>query len=143
MSSEGILEVVNVYRAMQPDADGLPRVGRTGRTLGTRVPTDIAPDESGAVRPGEGGMSVNPDSMWNVPSHRRPRGMGRGSTGKAEDRIYSVDAGAVSSDDLSLRPDPVAATIHAFVEPSREMPLERYESALFATRPSWRQDWPL
>ena len=127
---------------MQADADELPQVGRTARSLGVRLNEDISPDENGRVNPGQGGMSVSPGSIWNVPSHRRPRGMARGSTGPANDRIYEVYEEAIVERRLLLRPDPKAPTRHAFVEPATQMPFEAYELELVSTRPAWRQVWP-
>src|SRR2546430_2606362 len=69
------------FRTMTRADDGLPVVGRSARSLGVRVPEDIQPDAAGRVVPGQGGMSVAPGSFWNLPNHRRPRGLGRGSTG--------------------------------------------------------------
>jgi hypothetical protein len=97
---------------------------------------------AGDVLPGTGGMSVAPGSMWNVPNHRRPRGMLRGSTGHAGDRVYSIEPAEIVNQPLSVRPHPPGSTLHAHVEPSRQMSLVAYEDALAATRPSWIQAWP-
>lgn len=128
-----------VFRGMEPGPDGSPLVGRTTRRLGVRVPEDIAPDAAGDVHPGTGGMSVSPDSMWNLPHHRRPRGMQRGSTGPVEDRIYATDPADLKRQPLDIRPD---TPRHATVEPSMQMNLANYEGALAATRPFWVQAWP-
>lgn len=128
-----------MFRGMQPDADGLPRVGSDSRRLGVRVPHDMRPDAAGSVHPGTGGMSVAPDSMWNVPNHRRPRGMLRGSTGPAADRIYAIDSPDVRSHSLDVRQ---TSPLHALIEPSVQMALAAYEAALVSTRPFWRQAWP-
>ena len=127
---------------MQADLDERPLIGRTGRTLGVRVPRDIAPDHDGIVHPSRGGMSVAPSSVWNVPNHRRPHEMGRGSTGPSRDRIYSIGDELAVVGLLVVRSDPGAPSRHAFVEPSQAMPLEHYEQALVSTRPAWRQAWP-
>jgi hypothetical protein len=131
-----------VFRGMEPGLDGLPLVGRSVRKLGVRVPGDIAPNADGDVRPGTGGMSVAPGSMWNVPNHRRPRGMLNGSTGDAGDRVYAIDPAEIMKRPLSVRPHPPESTLHAHVEPSRQMSLGAYEDALATTRPSWVQAWP-
>ena len=141
-SRQRIISAVRQFRAMQPDADGLPKVGRTGRCLGIRVGEDIAVDSDGWVQPGVGGMSVSPGSMWNVPSHRRPRGMAQGSTGHPHDRIYAIEEANVTAQHLALRPDPENPAKHAFVEPSERTQLDQYEQNLVYTRPAWRQAWP-
>jgi hypothetical protein len=133
---------MEVYRAMQADRDGRPLVGRAARMLGVRVPEDIAVMPDGCVVSGSGGMSVSPGSLWYVPSHRRPRGLGRGSTGAPNDRIYRTASRTLSEGNLTLRADPAAPARHALVEPSARMPLPQYEEALHSTRPYWQQEWP-
>lgn len=133
---------VDLFRAMRADADQGPRVGRSGRTLGVRVPNDIAPHQDGTVDPGCGGMSVVPHTMWNIPSHRRPSGLRKGSTGLRDDRIYAIGERIEARGELVARPDPASPTRHAFVEPARRMSLENFELALVSTRPDWRQEWP-
>jgi hypothetical protein len=131
------IRVPMYYRAMTPGQDGSPSVGRSARRLGVRVPGDIAPDASGRVAPGAGGMSVAPDSQWNLPNHRRPRRLGRGSTGPDEDRVFSILPQPLQNRGLVARPDPVAPAIHAFVEPAEVVQLPVFESSLVATRPDW------
>jgi hypothetical protein len=46
---------------------------------------------------------------------------------------YPFEPGALS-DDLFLRPD---TAVHGTIEPSREMPLNGFQSALAATRDLW------
>ena len=131
-----------VFRAMTAASDGLPLEGRSARLLGVRVPDDVKPDEEGRVHPGQGGMSVAPGSIWNVPTHRRPRGMGQGSSGHAEDRVYSVATTEVLSAGLVVRNDPIRPSKHAFVEPQEPTEMTTYEKLLSSTRPLWRQSWP-
>src|SRR5215470_14646297 len=128
-----------VFRGMEPGLNGLPLLGRSNRRLGVRVPDDIAPDSSGNVHPGTGGMSVAPETMWNLPNHRRPRGMLRGSTGPAGDRVYGIDPEAIAKHALHVRPTSIR---HANVEPSIQMSLAMYEDNLARTQPSWLQVWP-
>jgi hypothetical protein len=130
------------YRAMMSDAVGLPRSGKSARMLGVRVPQDIMPDEKGFVRPGTGGMSVAPDSEWNVPNHRRPRGMHNGSTGKTDDRMYALPDMSIRADRLSMRADPQHPDKHAFMEPAVMIELAGYETDLANTRSDWRQVCP-
>jgi hypothetical protein len=135
-------DVNSYYRAMMPDADGLPKTGRSGRMLGVRVPQDINLDEKGFVWPGTGGMSVAPNSTWNVPNHRRPRGMGMGSSGKFDDRMYALADASIPADKLNVRADPIRPYWHAFVEPAVRIELAGYETNLASTRNDWRQVWP-
>ena len=132
---------VEYFRSMMADLDGAPIVGRSSRGLGVRVPEDIAPDETGAVTPGTGGMSVAP-TVRGLPNHRRPRPMGLGSTGPASDRVYEIEEPALLEGTLAVRPDPRAPDVHAFVEPAHRAPLASYEGNLVFTRPAWRQVWP-
>ena len=126
-----------LYRCMTPDADGLPRVGDSARCLGVRAVDDIAPDSEGRVHPRTGGMSVAPNSLWNLPHHRRPRRLGRGSTGRDSDRVFAIDGGAVEPP-LTVRMGPDAPDLHALVEPDSVMLLGEYRTCLARTRPSWR-----
>ena len=130
------------FRGMTPGPDGLPMTGRSARSLGIRVPIDIAPDAAGNVHPHRGGMSVAPESFWNVPNHRRPRGMAHGSTGPEDDFIYAVDREPVELVGLAIAPDANKPLIHAFVEPAESMALNAYEEALLSTRPHWSKAWP-
>jgi hypothetical protein len=130
------------FRAMTPDVNGLPQTGRSARMLGVRIPEDIAADEKGFVNPETGGMSVSPNSAWNIPPHRRPRGVGKGSSGRIDDCIYSLMNTALPIDKLIVRLDPEYPLRHAFVEPAIVMPLAGYESELAATRNDWKQVWP-
>jgi hypothetical protein len=130
------------FRAMIPDTvAGTPAVGATARHLGVRDPQDIRADGDGVVHPETGGMSVAPTSMWNVPHHRRPRGMGRGSTGPAADWVFAIADTALPAD-LAVRPDPEAPKVHAFVEPRVDMLLSRLRDLLAGTRQAWRKVWP-
>jgi hypothetical protein len=110
--------------------------------LGVRTPQDIATDAAGMVNPGTGGLSVAPDSFWNLPNHRRPRGMLRGSTGHPLDRVYAVASTSIPETSLRVRADPRAPTKHAFIEPAAPVRLSGYEEALAGTRPLWTQVWP-
>src|SRR5882724_11681217 len=131
-----------VFRGMEPGPNQLPLVGRSTRRLGVRVPEDIAPDAAGQVHPRTGGMSVALGSMWNLPNHRRPIGMLRGSTGPANDHVFAVAEAANRRQRLDVRPDPPGSPRHAVVEPSEQMSLAEYESSLANTRPAWRRVWP-
>lgn len=128
-----------VFRGMQPGQNGLPLLGRSSRRLGVRIPEDIAPDSAGNVHPGTGGMSVATFTMWNLPNHRRPRGLLRGSTGPAGDRVYGIEPEEVADHSLFVR---LTSIRHANIEPSIEMSLASYESNLAGTQTSWVQVWP-
>jgi len=130
------------FRGMTPADDGLPVVAPGARALGVRVPEDVQPDAEGRVLPGRGGMSVAPGSMWNLPNHRRPRGMWRGSTGPAGDHVFSLAHALVSSAGLSARPDPQRPLKHAFMEPRFAVQLSAFEAMIASTRSGWHQEWP-
>lgn len=124
---------------MMQAEDGMPAVGASARHLGVRVPADISPDDHGFVVPGDGGMSVAPGSAWNLPNHRRPRRLGRGSTGPNADCVYRIEELSLDGRSLALRPDPKCAAVHAFVEPARRAPLGIYIDNLAATRDDWSE----
>jgi hypothetical protein len=68
-----------LIRAMRCEADGLPQVGRSARTLGVRVEgpfRDIPVSAGNTVRPGTGGMSVVFDDPNGLPRERLPRSLG-------------------------------------------------------------------
>ena len=130
------------FRSMTPNSDGFPKVARSARTLGVRVPDDVEPDDEGKVLPATGGMSVAPTSMWNLPNHRRPRGLERGSTGPDADWVFSMQRRPLESLSLTARPDADNPVRHAFIEPVVPMALGEYERALAGTRPSWSKAWP-
>ena len=130
------------FRAMTPDADRLPAVGDSARKLGVRVPQDVTPDANGTVIPQSGGMSVAPDSMWNLPNHRRPRGLGRGSTGPEQDYVYSLASACLEPRGLTSRLDAVAPSLHVLIEPAYRISLHAFKAALADTRPDWSMVWP-
>jgi hypothetical protein len=136
------VEPASFFRAMVPDADGFPQPGRSARMIGVRVPEDVIVDGKGFIVPGTGGMSVAPNSEWNVPNHRRPRGMGKGSAGKREDRMYALAAVAIPADKLNARLDPQCPDKHAFMEPTFPVELAGYERDLTETQNDWKQVWP-
>ncbi|HEX3477833.1 MAG TPA: hypothetical protein VHT91_22580 [Kofleriaceae bacterium] len=132
-----------VYRAMTPTSSGLPQVAATARSLGVRVPTDVAPDEAGDVHPGRRGMSVAPDVV-SLPLHRIPKRLAHlrlGAIGPDTDVVWSHGegrflAGRVAAH-LALVPDKPE---HGVVAPDTKMRLADYEAALAATQPGWRRD---
>ncbi len=125
----------SLFRAMKPDASGFPSCGPTARTLGVRVPNDIAPDENGCVHPGTGGMSVAPDDPLRLPPHRRPPILG-GGYGK--DPVWKL-LDARLGENLRFRPDPREPDDHGFVEPWAAIQVDQYQLALCATAPNWTQ----
>jgi hypothetical protein len=117
---------------MKTEADGFPRVGRSGRELGVRIegPTrDLVVGEDGTVEPGTGGMSVALDAAQNLPKPRLPRSLG----GEGRDPVFTMSDADVPQS-LLLRSDRYP---HALVEPSRRCPFPDFESALASTRPIW------
>ena len=123
---------MKIYRAMTPDTDGLPQVGRSARQLGVR-PLDRLPhnDVSAAtpddnVNPGEG-MSAAPLDPANLGKNRRPPQL-NGGTGK--DPVWEID-----SDDLGPKLEHVQDTpTHGVVGAKEPITLAELEQALAATR---------
>jgi len=120
---------MTLYRGMREAADGKPKCGATARTLGVRVPDDVAPDEEGRVHPGRGGMSVAPDDPMRLRAHRRPRALG----GTGPDPVFSTVADQLGGA-LAVRLD---GRTHALVEPNAPMDLPFYVRSLHSTRPLW------
>jgi len=117
---------------MIEDHDERPLLAPTARALGVRPDIDILVDEFGDVEPGEG-MSVSPDSLSNLPEHRRP--MSAGGSGK--DPIWEIESDELPAP-LSYRPDDEDPT-HGFIEPAWPMGLDDFEEALAETRDFWRK----
>lgn len=119
-----------IYRGMTPDGD-VPKLGDSARTLGARPGTDI-PVEGGVVRPETGGMSVSPDTPANLPPHRRPPSLG----GTGKDPVWNMNSNDLP-DGLTYRPDPANPAGHGFVEPSRPMTYDEYQSLIHSTQGQW------
>jgi hypothetical protein len=127
-----------VFRAMLQEEDGFPKVERSARALGVRIPSasqaqaDIEVDEKGYVSPGKGGMSLAIGSPNHLPPHRRPRQLG----GIGRDPVF-----------ILTKPFWVAVHIHvdqpgehhACLEPIVRCPIEDFECELAATRRYWRK----
>ena len=121
-----------IFRAMKAEADGLPRVGRSGRALGVRIDgpsRDLAVGQDGTVGPGNGRMSVALDAALNLPKPRLPRSLG----GEGRDPVFTMVTTEIPPT-LLLRQD---RHPHALVEPRRRCPLAAFESDLASTRPFW------
>jgi hypothetical protein len=137
------VHVAKVYRAMRPTNNGRPEIGATARSLGVRVPTDIAPDQTGHVLFGPRGMSVAPD-LVSLPLHRIPKRLAYlrlGAIGPDADIVWSFGQGPFVGGQLAPRlallpnkPD------HGFVAPDTKMMLRDYETALAETQPGWSPD---
>jgi hypothetical protein len=128
-----------IYRAMLPDGS-YPKLGRGARTLGVRVPKDIAPDQNGDVQPGPHGMSVAP-SLRDLPIElvpKRLRHLREGAAGPDTSKVWRRGEGAFAvapvAPHLMLQPD---RQDHGVVAPDAVMPLEQYEQALAETSSGW------
>ena len=128
------------FRAMTPSVEGWPMVGPHKRKLGALpIETSAATGEFG---PGTGGMSVSPGSYWNIPNHRRPSAMGKGSTGPRGDHMFAISVPPLLAQSLMVRRDPEYPERHAFVESKMLRTHKDYSEALALTRASWRRAWP-
>lgn len=100
--------------------------------LGVRPGIDI-PVGDGLAAGGDGGMSVAPGPF--------PSRLGRTGADAPADcqasRVWVLDV-ADLGDELVYRDDPLMPGVHGFVEPSAPMLFEQFESALLATRRTWR-----
>jgi hypothetical protein len=122
----------SIFRAMKAEADGLPKVGRSGRELGVRIDgpnRDLAIGEDGTVEPGNGGMSVALDAALNLPKPRLPKSLG----GEGRDPVFAMVKANIPRT-LLLRQDRYP---HALVEPCHRCTLAVFESDLASTRSLW------
>ncbi|MFC4856907.1 RHS repeat-associated core domain-containing protein [Actinophytocola glycyrrhizae] len=129
-------EGTDLYRGMKVDpTDGRPLVQDSKRGLGAKIDEpnpDIHVDKNGMVHPNTGGMSVSPDSLQNLPSHRRPKTHG----GTSPDTGWCMNSCDLPPG-LKYRPDPSNPKKHGFIEPARSMPLSEYQRLLRSTRHLW------
>jgi hypothetical protein len=131
-----------------------PLIGSSNKTLGIRSPTDaapgvepdIAPDATGRVHPGTGGMSVGP-RLVDLPAFLVPRRLKMvvpRAAGSAKLMVWAMGSGSFApgpiAPGLVLRLDPARPTKHGFVEPDRIMTLEEYRQAIEATQNLWALD---
>jgi hypothetical protein len=128
---------------MKQASNARPEIGTTARSLGVRIPTDIAPDETGHVHPGPHGMSVAPD-LVSLPLHRIPKRLAYlrlGAIGPDADVVWSFGQGPFVSGPfaprLTLLPN---RPNHGFVAPDTKLMLSDYKIALAATQPGWSRD---
>jgi RHS repeat-associated protein len=121
-----------LYRSMK--GDRAPELGPSKRTLGAVIGPPPRGDIEvcdGCVRPGTGGMSVSPDSPWNLPEFRRPPSFG----GTGKDRVWVIQESALGID-LKFKQD---TPTHGGIEPARVMTPEDFQKALAATVERWKK----
>lgn len=131
-----------VYRSMLAD-NGLPKVGRSAKELGVRVPADIQPDPQNQVAPNNGGMSVAP--AWRqLPTHRIPqrlRPQAPDATGNNNMHCWKFGVGTftngIFAPNLSLN---ITSSNHGNIEPLAKTDLGAYEAAVAATQNGWQID---
>ncbi len=121
----------NLYRGMRQDGNA-PRIGRSARDLGVRIPQDVQPDENGMVEDPKKGLSTAKGHPKNLPAHRKPPEFG----GTGKDPVWAIDESKVNNEDLMTTND---HGNHVVVGPKRRMKLEQYEKALERTRPHWKK----
>jgi hypothetical protein len=68
--------------------------------------------------------------------------MGQGSSGPNSDHVFYIEPGPLEGRGLVTRPDPLASSVHAFVEPKQRIVLAEFEVALGGTRLDWIRVWP-
>ncbi len=122
-----------LYRGMKQDPNIhdhlLPENGATARTLGVRPNTDIPVDSKGMVNPNTGGMSVAPNTPYNLPRHRRPPAWG----GTGKDPVWSIGANNLPRG-LRYRAD---SSTHGLIEPASRMRFTDFQFLLWLTQGSW------
>jgi hypothetical protein len=122
------------YRAMRANSDGRPMCGTSGARLGVRA-RDISIGVDGKVQPGQGGLSLTPDDPARLPEEFRPESL-PGGIGRLP--VFEIGPRDVGSS-LKISPDSRRPLWHAYLEPSRPMNLDNYQSLLCATAPAWRR----
>jgi hypothetical protein len=119
---------------MKEADDGRPVLEASARALGVRLAMDVpAANVAEIVRPGEGGVSVSPQTPLNLPKHRRPPEF----AGSGRDPVWVISDEALGAD-LCYRVDP-SNTAHGFLEVSRAMTALEYQRAIAQTRDQWRK----
>lgn len=119
------------FRSMTPADDGKPMVGPSARKLGLRR-EEVTCDLTDRVT--SGGMSVAPESPWNLPPHRRPKRLGRASTGPDNDHVFQIEDGVLLREQLAINRD---ADDHALVQGNGACTFNELTARLERTRPSW------
>jgi hypothetical protein len=126
---------LKIYRAMSPDADGLPLVGRSARQLGVRTLDWLPHNDVNAakpddmVNPGEG-MSATPHDPANLPKNRRPPQL-HGGIGK--DPVWEIDTNDLGPTLEFVHDKPTHGVVGAKVP----ITLSGLEQALAETRARW------
>jgi len=126
---------VKIYRAMTPDADGLPHVGRSARQLGVRTFDRLPHNDVRAATPDDivnprEGMSAAPNNPANLTKNRRPPQV-NGGTGK--DPVWEIDTEDLGPELEYVQDKPT----HGVVGAKEPMTLAELEQALAATRARW------
>lgn len=130
--------MARVFRAMERDDDGWPKVGPSASALGVRPGIDIDVDAQNNAVPNKKGMSVSP-SWQELPVRRKPRRLG----GQGSNNTYCFRFGtgpfqhSAFGPGLEFLPD---RPTHGVVRPTQLVPLAEYEANLAATRAEWQFD---
>lgn len=121
-----------IFRGMKADGDG-PEVAETRRSLGVKLPEDLDVDAHGIAKHNHKGMSTSPDSPMNLPPHRRDAGW----DGTSKDPVWGISLDKLRTTDLDWHEDQPGK--HGILRPTKDMPYQRFKSALEATRGDWKQ----
>ncbi len=129
-----------LYRAMEADADGLPKVGAARNMLGVRPGIDMraAPKDAAGqplAGPGRGGPSVNVDDWKRMPATIRPKHFGGHNSLTT---MYQAKSCCLSPASLVLG-EIHEVTKHAMVESAEECSIEDFQARISSTRPSWKR----
>lgn len=131
-----------IYRAMEEEEDGMPRLGTTALRLGVRKGIDIVADPADMVYrpsflPGEpNGLSCSP-SIQDLPRFALPVEWGGSNKKSVVWRIEASDLGP----ELDAQEDtpPQRKGRHISVGPSGPVTFDDYQRAVQATRPRWKK----
>ncbi|EMN7216766.1 hypothetical protein [Vibrio aestuarianus] len=131
-------QTLKLYRDMQIDEDGYPKLGLNSKRLGVRIvgfnkvdgePADTKMDENGDVHPGKGMSVTPPDVRVNV----KDFAVERINDGKTV--MWEIDEAVLAPLNLKFVQD---SDDHGCIEPAHKMPAQRYAMLIEGTKKLWR-----
>ena len=125
-----------MFRAMEPDEDGSPKVGSEANMLGVRPLIDMK-NKSSLAGPGLGGLSVFVDDRSRMLNALLPKEFGGPH---ALNALFVAPESILAPANLVLS-EPNAKS-HAVIEASRECSLDDFQQQLHSTRAMWRREEP-
>lgn len=126
-----------LFRAMEPDTDGAPKVGSAANMLGARPSVDMKRPHPAhghpKAGPGCGGPSGSVNDWTHMPASLRPKEFGGHHS---LNRMYVAEPPALVAAKLDVRTTN-PATNHAVIEAAHTCEFETFQQMLASTRPGW------